>query len=72
MDKRTTIALLLMAALLIAYQAIFLRSEPEHKAAQQTEAPAAPAKVPEPGLVGAATAAPRPVFPARARARGSS
>lgn len=60
MDKRTTIALLLMAALLIVYQAIFLRSEPEHKAAQQTEAPAAPPKGPEPAPVGAATAAPLP------------
>lgn len=61
MDKRTTVALLLMAALLIVYQAIFLRSEPEHKPAQQAEAPAAPAKGPESASV--AAAAPLPVKP---------
>ena len=49
MDKRTTLALLLMAALLMIYPAIFMRSEPEQKAAPKTEAPASPAKAPEPG-----------------------
>ena len=39
MDKRTTLALLLMAALLMIYPAIFMRQEPE-RAAQKTEAPA--------------------------------
>ena len=42
MDKRTTLALLLMAALLMIYPAIFMRSEPEQKAAPRTEAPASP------------------------------
>ena len=37
MDKRTTLALLLMAALLMIYPAIFMRSEPEKKPAQKTE-----------------------------------
>ena len=39
MDKRTTLALLLMAALLMIYPAIFMRSEPEKKPDQKTEAP---------------------------------
>jgi YidC/Oxa1 family membrane protein insertase len=56
MDKRTTVALLLMAALLIAYQMVFLRSEPEHKPAPPVEAPAAPAKAPEPSPPAAAAA----------------
>ncbi|HEY7204024.1 MAG TPA: membrane protein insertase YidC [Methylomirabilota bacterium] len=43
MDKRTTLALLLMAALLMIYPAIFMRQEPE-RAPQKTEAPAAPPK----------------------------
>jgi YidC/Oxa1 family membrane protein insertase len=62
MDKRTTLALLLMAALLMIYPAIFMRQEPE-RAAQKTEAPApaAPAKVPEAApTAGAAVAAPLP------------
>jgi YidC/Oxa1 family membrane protein insertase len=48
MDKRTTLALLLMAALLMIYPAIFMRSGPEQKAAPKTEAPASPARAPEP------------------------
>jgi YidC/Oxa1 family membrane protein insertase len=68
MDKRTTVALLLMAALLIAYQAIFLRSEPEQKPAQRTEAPATPAtpgprpaeSPPPPASAPVAPVAPRP------------
>jgi YidC/Oxa1 family membrane protein insertase len=48
MDKRTTLALLLMAALLMIYPAIFMRSEPEQKAVPKTAAPASPAKAPEP------------------------
>lgn len=43
MDKRTTLALLLMAALLMIYPAIFMRQEPE-RITQKTEAPAAPSK----------------------------
>jgi YidC/Oxa1 family membrane protein insertase len=43
MDKRTTLALLLMAALLMIYPAIFMRQEPE-RAGQKTEAPAPPPK----------------------------
>jgi YidC/Oxa1 family membrane protein insertase len=39
MDKRTTLALLLMAALLMIYPAIFMRQEPE-RTPQKTEAPA--------------------------------
>src|SRR4029434_9338296 len=39
MDKRTTLALLLMAALLMIYPAIFMRQEPE-RAPQKTETPA--------------------------------
>jgi YidC/Oxa1 family membrane protein insertase len=41
MDKRTTLALLLMAALLMIYPAIFMRQDPE-RAPQKTEAPATP------------------------------
>jgi YidC/Oxa1 family membrane protein insertase len=48
MDKRTTLALLLMAALLMIYPAIFMRSEPEQKAAPKTGAPASAAKAVEP------------------------
>jgi len=43
MDKRTTLALLLMAALLMIYPAIFMRQEPA-KAPQKAEAPVAPPK----------------------------
>jgi len=62
MDKRTTLALLLMAALLMIYPAIFMRHEPEQqKAPQKTEAPAVPTKAPEtPSLAGAAAAVPVP------------
>ncbi len=52
MDKRTTLALLLMAALLMIYPAIFMRPEPEQKAPPKTEAPASPAKAPEPATSG--------------------
>ena len=62
MDKRTTLALLLMAALLMIYPAIFMRHEAEpQKAPQKTEAPAAPAKAPEvPPSGSTAVAAPVP------------
>ena len=43
MDKRTTLALLLMAALLIVYPAIFMRQEPG-RVPQKTETPTTPAK----------------------------
>jgi YidC/Oxa1 family membrane protein insertase len=47
MDKRTTLALLLMAALLMIYPAIFMR-EParEQRPAQKADTPAAPATAP--------------------------
>jgi YidC/Oxa1 family membrane protein insertase len=53
MDKRTTLALLLMAALLTVYSAVFLRGpEPVRQAEQKTEAPAPglakPAETPAP------------------------
>jgi len=48
MDKRTTLALLLMAALLMIYPAIFMRQESVQKSAPKTEAPASPGKAPEP------------------------
>ena len=63
MDKRTTLALLLMAALLMIYPAIFMRSEPEQKAAPKTEAPASPAKAPEPAASAPAAPAGVPVPP---------
>ena len=63
MDKRTTLALLLMAALLMIYPAIFMRHEPEPpKAPQKSEAPAAPAKAPD-APTAASGAAPLPVPP---------
>ena len=40
MDKRTTLALLLMAALLMIYPAIFMRGQETDRAGQKTEAPA--------------------------------
>jgi YidC/Oxa1 family membrane protein insertase len=43
MDKRTTLALLLMAALLMIYPAIFMRQEPA-RSPQKAEAPATSAK----------------------------
>jgi YidC/Oxa1 family membrane protein insertase len=47
MDKRTTLALLLMAALLMIYPAIFMREPtPEQKPAQKAETPVAPASAP--------------------------
>src|SRR5260370_18361314 len=61
MDKGTTLALLLMAALLMVYPAIFMRSEPEKKPAQTAEAPAPSPKGPDAvPPVGAALAAPVP------------
>jgi YidC/Oxa1 family membrane protein insertase len=60
MDKRTTLALLLMAALLMIYPAIFMRQEPD-KFPQKTEAPAAPPKQASPTPpVESAAAAPLP------------
>ena len=59
MDKRTTLALLLMAALLMIYPAVFMRSEPEKKPEQKTEAPAPSPKAPDATpAAGAAHAAP--------------
>jgi YidC/Oxa1 family membrane protein insertase len=47
MDKRTTLALLLMAALLMIYPAIFMREPaPDQRGAQKTGAPEAPPKAP--------------------------
>jgi YidC/Oxa1 family membrane protein insertase len=61
MDKRTTLALLLMAALLMIYPAIFMRSEPDTKPAQKKEFPAGTAQAPEPAPPAAAVmAAPLP------------
>ena len=61
MDKRTTLALLLMAALLMIYPAVFMRSEPEKKPEQKTEAPApAPKASAATPAAGAAFAAPVP------------
>jgi len=60
MDKRTTLALLLMAALLMIYPAIFMRHEPE-RAPQKTETPTAPPKQTETAaLPSQAAAAPLP------------
>jgi YidC/Oxa1 family membrane protein insertase len=64
MDKRTTLALLLMAALLMIYPAIFMRSEPEKKPDQKTEAPVSPSPKGQDAAptttTGAALAAPVP------------
>src|SRR5260370_9666264 len=61
MDKRTTLALLLMAALLMIYPATFMRWEPGKKPARTAEAPAPSRKGPDAGPpVGAALAAPVP------------
>lgn len=57
MDKRTTLALLLMAALLMIYPAIFMRHEPE-RAPQKTETPAAPPKQSETAAPPSQAAAP--------------
>src|SRR5260370_19655773 len=61
MDKRTTLALLLMAALLMIYPATFMRWEPGKKPARTAEAPAPSPKGPDAAPpVGAALAAPVP------------
>ena len=63
MDKRTTLALLLMAALLMIYPAIFMRHEPEpQKAPQKADAPTAPAKAPDAPATGVPSVPP-PVPP---------
>jgi YidC/Oxa1 family membrane protein insertase len=60
MDKRTTLALLLMAALLMIYPAIFMREPiPEQKPGQKAETP---------GIATSAPAAPAAVAPAGAPA----
>ncbi len=63
MDKRTTLALLLMAALLTVYSAVFLRGpEPVRQADQKTEAPAPGlAKPAEPPAPPAAIPSPKAV-----------
>ena len=63
MDKRTTLALLLMAALLTVYSAVFLRGpEPVRQAEQKTEAPApGPAKPAETPASPAAIPSPKAV-----------
>ena len=61
MDKRTTLALLLMAALLTVYSAVFLRGpEPGRQADQKAEAPA-----PAPPRPADAPVAPAPIPPPR-------
>ena len=74
MDKRTTLALLLMAALLMIYPAIFMREPtPEQKPAQKSETPAAPAPAPAAPAAGAAVSAPTsPLSPPRRRMRRRS
>ncbi len=63
MDKRTTLALLLMAALLMIYPAIFMRHEPEpQRTPQKTEVPPPPAKTPDAPTAGS-VATPAPVPP---------
>ncbi|MEX2221974.1 MAG: membrane protein insertase YidC [Candidatus Rokuibacteriota bacterium] len=60
MDKRTTLALLLMAALLMIYPAIFMREPaPEQRPAEKSAAPGAPAQAP-PGPARTPVAAPTP------------
>ncbi len=59
MDKRTTLALLLMAALLMIYPAIFMREPtPEQKPAQKSETSAAPTPAPATPAAGAAVSVP--------------
>jgi YidC/Oxa1 family membrane protein insertase len=61
MDKRTTLALLLMAALLMIYPAIFMREPtPEQKSAPKAETPASSAPTPAPPAAGAAASVPVP------------
>jgi YidC/Oxa1 family membrane protein insertase len=61
MDKRTTLALLLMAALLMIYPAIFMREPaPEQKPAQKSETPVAPAPAPVAPSAAAAVSATAP------------
>jgi YidC/Oxa1 family membrane protein insertase len=61
MDKRTTLALLLMAALLMIYPAIFMREPvPEQRPAQKSEAPPAPAPGAPASPVPAPTSPPPP------------
>jgi YidC/Oxa1 family membrane protein insertase len=58
MDKRTTLALLLMAALLMIYPAIFMREPtPEQKPAQQSETTTAPTPAPSSPAAGTPTSA---------------
>jgi YidC/Oxa1 family membrane protein insertase len=66
MDKRTTLALLLMAALLMIYPAIFMRQEPA-RSPQKAEAPATSAKKAEEPATPPSAAAP-PVPPKEAPA----
>jgi YidC/Oxa1 family membrane protein insertase len=66
MDKRTTLALLLMAALLMIYPAIFMRQEPA-RSPQKAEAPATSAKKAEEPATPPPAAAP-PVPPKEAPA----
>jgi YidC/Oxa1 family membrane protein insertase len=55
MDKRTTLALLLMAALLMVYPAIFMREPvPEQRPVPKAETPASPAPAPATPGAGAA------------------
>jgi YidC/Oxa1 family membrane protein insertase len=59
MDKRTTLALLLMAALLMIYPAIFMREPtPEQKPGQKSEAPVASTPAPATPAAGAPVTAP--------------
>jgi len=64
MDKRTTLALLLMAALLMIYPAIFMREPPpEQKAPSAVEAPAAPTPAPGAPAAGAPAVTASPPSP---------
>jgi len=74
MDKRTTLALLLMAALLMIYPAIFMRQESEkHPPKTESPAPTSGAKPsvpasPPPGSAAAATPPPKEAAPVPERA----
>jgi len=65
MDKRTTLALLLMAALLMLYPAIFMRGSDTERPGQKADAPEPAAKAPGAPVpqTAATAAAPTPLLP---------